>query len=451
MTFHKYKDKVVKGLAMLIVAIMLLGAFAPIVLAEESEGTNPPVEEDSQEEEDSEEENQEEIEEPSEDEATNLPVEVIGIYPESKNEYQWFNEENLNHDIRDHYTRGRLFLKVSFDDVEQNLSFDDLNGLMKLRDFTNVYSDSSSVSVVDIEFLNDIHSMEAEEKKELIETYIFRKDSANKRAYLYIPVKPLMSHMSYSVTLGQGIVFNEHGNGNDTVAWRFNTMAIPSLAEKDVFVQSVIEDYDINEPIIITGKFFYSPTVDVYFNNERAYRVRTLENEAGEEYLEVYLPRGRNKLDPGLYDITVENSYSHSRWLYGALSVVSEADRRIPVEESKYSTTTSFGEVNGARRSEAIRLDHAEPIKEQILRNQLKQYTLKSPIIKVEAVGFGIYRFSVDIPVEKGIYEDYKVLRYDELSRIWIEEAEYSIDSVDQRVNLATFNSGIFVVVEPQY
>ena len=69
----------------------------------------------------------------------------------------------------------------------------------------------------------------------------------------------------------------------------------------------------------------------------------------------------------------------------------------------------------------------------------------------MEAVGFGIYRHSLEIPVEQGVYEDYKVLRYAELSRIWIEEDRYYIDKVDQRVNVVTFNSGIFVVVESKY
>lgn len=421
MSYYKYKDKLVKGLAVLIASILLLGAFAPIVSAEE-------------------------------DEETNLPIEIRTVYPESKYEDDWFDQETLYHDIRDSQTRDRLFLKVVFNDENNDLVFDYSMGLKKLRDFTTVYSNSSNISMIDIEFLDNIDSMDADDKKDFIDKYIFRKGAANKRDYLYIPIKPLMPHMTYSVTLEQGIVRNSDGNENDILTWNFNTMAIPSVSEKDVLVQSVIEDYNVNEPIIINGEFFYSPTVDVYFNDIRAYRIRSLEDSEGEEYLEVYLPRGRNKLDPGLYDITIENSYNHSKWLYGILSVVTESDNKIPEEENKYSTNTPYGNVSEIRRLESIRLDHAEPVKEQILRRQLSQYTLKSPLIQVGNRESSIYTsFALEIPIDSGIYENFRVLRYDETTRIWTEDTSYYVDKVNQRVGGIVFGTGIFVVVEPKY
>lgn len=417
MSYHNYKTKLTRTIATLMASIALVGASVPVVFAEEV--LNPPK--------------------------------VINIFPESRNESQWFNEENLHHDIWDTQTRNRLFLKVSFDNKDNNLSFDYLTGITKLKDFTTVYSDSSNVSMVDIEFLNDIDSMDSEKKKLFVERYIFRKDTANKKSYLYIPIKPLMSHMTYSVTLGQGIVYTDKGQGNDSLTWNFNTMAIPSVAEKDVEVQSVIEDYDVNEPIIITGKFFYGPAVEVYFNDVRAHRVRVIEDDEGEEYLEVYLPRGRNKLDPGLYDITVENSYNHSKWLYGTLSVVSEAEGRMPVENSSLGTTTTYGIVSGARRAEIIRLDHSEPVREQVLRKQLHQYNLKSPIVEVDGIRYDTYEFHIEIPIEQGEYRNYKVLKYDELLRAWTEERHYDIDRIDQRAIITTLSPGTFVVVESQY
>lgn len=417
MGYHNYKTKLTRTVAAVMASMALAGVCAPVVFAEEV--LNPPK--------------------------------VVNIFPESRNEGQWFNEETLHHDIWDTQTRNRLFLKVAFDNKDNNLSFDYLTGITKLRDFTTVHSDSSNVSMVDIEFLNDIDSMEPEKKRVFVARYIFRKDSTNKKAYLYIPIKPLMSNMSYSVTLGQGIVYTDKEQGNDSLAWNFNTMAIPSVAEKDVEVQSVIEDYDVNEPIIITGKFFYSPTVEVYFNNVRAHRVRVNEDDEGEEYLEVYLPRGRNKLDPGLYDITVENSYNHSKWLYGTLSVVSEAEGRMPVENSSLGTTTTYGIVSGARRAEIIRLDHSEPVREQALRNQLSQYNLKSPIVEVHSISYNAQTFHIEIPIEQGEYRNYKVLKYDELSRIWAEEKHYDINKIDQRAIVTTLSPGTFVVVESQY
>ncbi len=420
MSYHNYKTKLARTVAAVMVSMALAGVCTPVVFAEEV--LNPPK--------------------------------VVNIFPESRNESHWFNEETLRHDIWDTQTRNRLFLKVSFHIEEGELSF---AGLDRLMNNITVFSDSSNISMIDMEFLNNIANMETDsenpekdKRQNFIDKYIFVKSTAKNRATLYIPIKPLMSHMTYSVTLGQGIVYTDKGRGNDALTWNFNTMAIPSVAEKDVEVQSVIEDYNVSEPIIITGKFFYSPTVEVYFNDVRAYRVRVNEDDEGEEYLEVYLPRGRNKLDPGLYDITVENSYNHSKWLYGTLSVVSEAEGSMPVEDNSFGTTTTYGIVSGARRAEIIRLNHSEPVREQALRKQLSQYNLKSPIVEVHSISYNVQTFHIEIPIEQGEYRNYKVLKYDELSRIWTEERHYDINKTDQRGIITSLSPGTFVVVEPK-
>ena len=175
-----------------------------------------------------------------------------------------------------------------------------------------------------------------------------------------------MANMTYNVSIGANIVIEKNNyEGNSAYTWEFNTMAVPFVPEDGVIIQSVIEDYDIYEPIIITGRFFYPETIRVYFNDIRAYRVRIrtckdgkIENrsnreDAGdkkdrndeiiEQHLEIYLPRGRrNKLEPGLYNIIIENSSNHSKELYGALSVVPNRTK-MPVEENKYSTLPHMG------------------------------------------------------------------------------------------------------------
>ena len=255
-------------------------------------------------------------------------------------------------------------------------------------------------------------------------------------------------------------------------------MAVPSISERSVVVQSVVEDYNVTEPIIIYGKYFDS-YVDVFFNDVRAYRTRVYEDEQKkystkerdniyyveededsedddsndvDQYLEVYLPRGRNKLKPGLYNITIENSRDHSVELYGVLSVVPRSRSRVPTENNRTGVITPYGTVigRGLRRLEAIRLDHKEPIKEEILRKQLTQYILRSPIVEISDNDYALYTYILEIPYTNGIESRFKVLRYDEFLRRWVRES-YRIDSVDQRVVVTTFNRGAFVVVEPKY
>lgn len=444
MTYNRYKEKIVKGLAIFLSSMIMAGVCMPVVFADNEE-VNP----------------------------VKWTIEGYPMSEEDpKKDDVWFNQESLYHAQRSFFyydeeiytsekgrRKERIFLRVNFKIDEGELSFTEIKNIIS---GIGVYGDSSNISMVDTSFLNEIddpdtysEGYEDEEKQNFIDKYIFVKSTDRKSAVLYVPLKPLMSNMKYTVRLTPGVVDvirpNKPNETNTEKTWVFNTMAIPSVSEKDIIFQSVIEDYDVTEPIIINGDFFYSPTVDVYFNNTRAYRVNPRKNKNGEQYLEVYLPRGRNKLESGLYSITVENSSHHSTWLYGTLSVVSQSDSNIPEENTVYGTTTQYGRLLGDIRGKVIRLDHGEPVKEDMLRKQLQQYMLRSPILEAETLEYRIYSLILEIPVDSGMYENYKVLRYDELSRIWVEESNYYIDKVDQRIILMTFNPGIFVVVESKY
>lgn len=445
--FLHMKDKFKKRLALVIAILMflgvLVGAIAPVVFAEtRGEEQKQEQEEDKEETEDDEDED--------EDEEENPPI-IMGVYPESVNGDRWFNENLLYHDIRDSQTRGKYFLKVTFDNTDNDLEFNGRAGLSTLMN-TAIYSDSSNISMLDVEFLNDIAAMEDDERQLFIDRYIFRKDNGNKRAYLYIPIKPLMAHMTYSVTLEQGMVY-KGDSSNGSFTWNFNTMAEPSVTEDDILIQSVIEDYDVNEPIIIRGEFFYSPTIEVYFNDIRADRVRIRRDDQNGEYLEVYLPRRRDKLRRGMYSITVENSYDHSKYLYGTLSVVGKSYNRLPEEKDKYGINTPYGIISGYSSMEAIRLDHSEPVKDELLKKHLTKYNLKSPIIEVDSKHYNTYMPMLIIPIDQGEYENYDVLKYSDFSRAWeyLNTNDFYIDKVDQRAIITGVNSGIFVVVERKY
>ncbi len=512
MKYNKYKAKLIKLVA-IITFIFLAGIIVPVVFANEdsSEYVGDTQENQEQQEETIDKNSDDESEDEnsngkSEEESPELEWDIVG-YPDSADKNKWFDEEAFYHETKhdlyydkDIYydsendrRKKRQFLRVYFsvDEAKAELEFEGRGSLNNLIDSVTVCSDSSTISMLDADFINNkLHEIEAEygdseddktEKiQDFIDEYIFIKD--DNEVILYIPVKPLMSNMKYSVELDARIVTAKYKGENiysPSLRWSFRTMAVPSISERSVVVQSVVEDYNVTEPIIIYGKYFDS-YVDVFFNDVRAYRTRVYEDEQKkystkerdniyyveededsedddsndvDQYLEVYLPRGRNKLKPGLYNITIENSRGHSKELYGALSVVPRATRRtrrIPVEKDKYSTKTPYGFVRGTSRMELIRLDHKEPVKEEILRRQLSQYTLRSPIVETSGSSYATYIYTLEIPYINGIASRLKVLRYDEFLRRWVRES-YRIDSVDQRVVVTTFNRGAFVVVEPKY
>ena len=139
-------------------------------------------------------------------------------------------------------------------------------------------------------------------------------------------MKPLRSQTTYTVMVNAGIVgfdsINEGTVQNDAIHWDFTTTAVPVVGFTGI--GSVTQYYDEDEPIVLSGDFFDERNVEVYFNDVEAYRVRTRTDE-GETLLEVYLPRGRNRLTPGIYTILVRNDRDHEFEVFGAFSVVKEA------------------------------------------------------------------------------------------------------------------------------
>lgn len=68
----------------------------------------------------------------------------------------------------------------------------------------------------------------------MIHTYLFKQDRTNQKAYLYIPVKPLVPQTQYVVNISGNIVRNDSSdNGmidegqryNKPISWEFSTMA----------------------------------------------------------------------------------------------------------------------------------------------------------------------------------------------------------------------------------
>lgn len=519
MKFYKYKSGITKLAVIIVILMMLDGIAIPAVFADGTlaEGIGNTKEDQKQEDDIL-----------GEDENPDLEVELywdVDGNQDSRGNNIWFAEEafyhtkrptlyydeNVYYDNDNNRRKERQFVSVTFyvygEDAENlELEFSNLDNLMNPA-LIDILGESSRISMVDIDFIkNKVYQIESEysgsedipeelskeliEKKtrEFIEDYIFIRDKNNRRkASLYIPVKPLMPNMEYSVKLGPDLItaIKEDGSSilqtNPSRNWTFKTMPAPAVLERNLIVESVIEDYDVMEPIIIFGKYFDPGNIEVYFNNVRAHRIRAYEdkekrhsranteeakgknhnnkgqgdggdyrsNDEVDQYLKVYLPRGRNKLGPGLYNITIENSRNHSIKFYGALSVVPRASRSMPREENIFGTRTPYGSVNGNSRVDLVRLDHKEPVQEEILRKELVQYSLKSPI--VEAVGaYSTYIYTLEIPVEEGRYEEYKVLRYDSFSRSWLEEDFYYINKLDKRAIVAGSQPGIFVVVEPR-
>lgn len=271
----------------------------------------------------------------------------------------WYDERELNKRRID--GEDRYFLKITFKDIDldgdgigeleirQATATDgsiDYLGLSRLMEESYVTAVGSSKSLIDTEFIRYVIAVLADgsrsqsEKNKYLE-YIFEKDSDEEETYLYVPIKLLSSQTTYNVTIASNVVvYSGGGEGNDNIKWSFTTMADPVIT--DMLIGTVGEDYDEDEPIIITGQFFYR-TVEVYFNDIEAEDVDIEEDDDGNVYLEVYLPDGKDRLEPGIYNIFIENGENHKRELYGVFSVVKEGDK-IPTEEY-VSTDVSVGEI----------------------------------------------------------------------------------------------------------
>lgn len=256
---------------------------------------------------------------------------VKSTYPGDDN--AWYNEKNLN--PRNVNGVDRFFLKVTFFDIDGSLTFNETGGLDLLKTSTVYSQGRDALSMIDIEFLNYISSIQDETlKKSFISDYIFIKNSSAKEAYLYIPVKPLRSQTTYTVMINAGIVYyggpNGKSLGNDVITWSFTTMAYPVIT--GVESGSLVENYDEDVPIILKGNYFNGSNIKVYFNDIKARKVEADTDQDGTPVLKVYLPSGSNRLGPGIYTIRIVNDNDHEYQMYGALSVVGEGDFKTQAE-----------------------------------------------------------------------------------------------------------------------
>lgn len=266
---------------------------------------------------------------------------VIATDPPGGN--TWSNEKRLNAITIDGTTR--YFLKITFDDFDGSLRFDTDLGLNLLQTSSVFSEGQNEVSMIDTEFITFIQNIEDSElKNSYISQYIFVKDGQAGQAYLYVPVKPLRSQTTYVVMINAGIIYfsGDSSSQNDPIQWTFTTTANPVVSSTEV--GSVIEDYDEDEPIILYGDFFDEQNIEIYFNDIRARRVRLGIDENGQKLLRVYLPSGRNRLEPGIYTIRVRNDRDHEFEVFGALSVVEEGSH-IPNEEYRVKDELRIGEV----------------------------------------------------------------------------------------------------------
>ncbi len=269
-------------------------------------------------------------------------IQVKDKYPVSS---AWVDETSLLPKTIDGITR--YFLRVTFHDPDDSLdSTISLEGLSILRDSCTVVAQGSGASMIDRDFLTLLIN-NTTNRDTYIQQYLLTKDASKREAYLFIPVKLLRPQTTYNVTIVPEVIHYAGGTGGvdnsyDTINWSFTTMAVPYV--KGVSVSSVVEDYDEDTPIILTGDFFNSGTVSVYFNDEPAEKVVIKTDAQNKTYLEVYLPSGSDKLEPGIYNIIVQNDSGHQRIEYGSFSVV-KSGSNIPDEEKRVKDESSKGTV----------------------------------------------------------------------------------------------------------
>lgn len=271
------------------------------------------------------------------EEPVKQPPAVKQKYPESKNGRPHYNEKTLTHPIRDKITEGKYFIKIVFEDIDGTLDFTGLEGFRNCI----VRPINGSGNIVDVEFVQDIANQP--DVQAAISKYLFVKQGG--QAALYIPVQPLRAQTTYQVMIPPFIVYDADAPqiGNDAVEWTFVTTSTPLVV--DVSVGSIPHDYDPDEPIILYGDFFDSDTISVYFNDIEADYVEVI----SEKQIKVYLPEGRHKLNPGIYNIIVQNDRDHQQILYGSLSVVESGDM-LPNEDYRIKDEFVGGEVRSAAK-----------------------------------------------------------------------------------------------------
>lgn len=268
---------------------------------------------------------------------------VLDVFPKSVGGYPWINEQDLTHEILE----DRSFLKVTFEDIDGKLEFNSFIGISNLLE-GSITAVGSHTDFLDTEFINLCR-----DDLELVNQYIFRQDRVNKKAYLYIPIKPLSPQTQYIVNIPGNVLRNDASeNGiidegkrySQSISWEFSTMASPLVSDKGVFVQTVIEDYDSSTYIKIFGEYFYNSSIRVFFNDEEADKVFVEQDDNGNPYLKVYLPIGKRRLRSGLYNIIIKNDDEHQTVIYGSLSVVHEGDY-IPTEEYTIKDKVKEGDI----------------------------------------------------------------------------------------------------------
>ncbi|HZK44346.1 MAG TPA: hypothetical protein VFC73_08725, partial [Syntrophomonadaceae bacterium] len=211
------------------------------------------------------------------------------------------------------------------------------NAFNSLRSSAVHSAGGSLANIIDIDFLN-----KAEKIDSYMSKYVFVKDG--NEAHLFIPIKPLRPQTNYQVKINDNIVHYFGGSSNKAENWSFTTMAVPTIT--GLSLGSVNEDYDVSKPIIIAGDYFDSASITVKFNDIYAYRVK-VQNNGDNPHLQVYLPRGRDRLKPGIYNVTVmkNNNDNYSQTLYSSFSVVGTSSLPIPQDGVRVKKDSRFGDV----------------------------------------------------------------------------------------------------------
>lgn len=248
------------------------------------------------------------------------------------------DEESLKRD-------GRYFIHVTFKDPDGKLRVDGEAGLSAMLDCI-VATAGSSDTLLDREYIIDIKQMGELDREQYISENILIKDPLKKEATLYIPIKKLRPQVVYQAIVRAGILTNDIAQ-NVEINWTFGTKSIPHVT--DIMIGSVAEDYDEEEPIILKGNFTNIDNISVYFNDIKAEReeFEDREDQDGniiERNLKVFLPDGNDRLDPGTYNIRIENDENHKTIEYGMFSVVKSGEN-IPNENHRVKAGDGYGEV----------------------------------------------------------------------------------------------------------
>lgn len=263
----------------------------------------------------------------------------------SGEEDSWVDNEDLYSEIISEIDQSkRYFIRLCFEDQDGSLEL--MDGALDRIKLSRICSrGGSQMSLLDTELFDYIDRLESEaERDQFINNYILVKDTANKTAYLNIPVKALRTQTSYIVYLNPGMLHYRGGPGNEAISWEFITMSVPAVT--GVSIGTVGEDYDEDDPIIINGDGFnLNGTIQVEFNGIAAHEVKVKKGLDDKHYLEVYLPAGSKRLEPGSYDITVINGDHHKQTLYGDFSVIEASEHEVPRDGERVKQSSREGDI----------------------------------------------------------------------------------------------------------